>query len=184
MPARPSVARSAGLLPAGRRPPPPSPSVSVWPDRPPGPMATVTAAGLVPPTGSAPSRPVPTPPSRSDVAGDDRRGGADLAEASAAAHHAQGGDETALASGPPWPVLRASCPRKTLTRADDRRPRRGRPSVRPPPLPIGVCSVEQPARRPEYGPSCRQQTPRRLAWPSWPGSAGVVPAGPARSAPK
>jgi len=65
VPARPSVARSAGLLPAVRRPPP-SPPVSVQPVRPSGPTvtATATATAAGPPTGSVPPRPdgTGTPP--------------------------------------------------------------------------------------------------------------------------
>ena len=128
--------------------------------------------------------PSPAPPARLDAAGDDQgdgdqlgddRRGDDLPEAaSAAAHHAQGDDVAAGASGRPWPVLRASCPRKTLTRSDAAGRSRDGPRGSPrPPVPVPAAPAAGPpaargdtarAGRPTDGASCRR-------------SAGVVPAG-------
>ena len=111
----------------------------------------------------APSRPDATEPTRrtgparpdaagdvhreGDQLGDDRRGGGHLTEASAAAHHAQGDDTIAGASGPPWPVLRASCPRETLTRIGLRRSVTRRLAGIPAPVHLGAGPLQQPARR-------------------------------------
>ena len=118
-----------------------------------------------------------------DQIGDDRRGDAGSAEALEAHHHAQSDDLAAGASGPPWPVLRASCPRQTLARFHVADQQRGRLSESPHLFcPVPARSSGRPAGR---CPAVMPAAGSAGVGPGHPGriAAGVVPAAPGRSAP-
>ena len=138
--AGPAIRGSVGRPPAGR------PAAASQADRPDLPRPAPT-----PPT-RWPGSTAPTPPATRTVAAPEPADGQGVDQQLGDDRRDEG------APGPPWPVLRASCPRKRLTRSDrapsvfagrpDGRPgRRGRPT--------------RPARRRTDGASCR-------------GSAGIL----------